>query len=214
MKKFNILFILLLLFGVLSAQVVHAEEPWDTIKNVVTLQFMTKLGFESSLDPFEGFIRFAILLVLFAVLFKGAELLKLGRNTAIVIALVFSFISAIFIPGSVLVAAGASYATIVGMVLLGLPAALFIWGYFAIENKWIRFGLMAFMLFMLYQMKGHIGDLGKGVAITSTHFGGVLTTVRDYIGYVIGLSWGFLAVAFFSALSSAGGASDQHPNWL
>ncbi len=217
MKKFNLLFVLLLLFGVLSAQAVQAAssgEPWDTIKDVVTLQFMTKLGFQSSLDPFEGFIRFAILLVLFAVLFKGAELLKLGRNTAIVIALVFSFVSAIFIPGSVLVAAGASYGTVVGMVLLGLPAALFIWGYLVIENKWVRVGLMALMLFMLYQMSAHIGDLASGAGVTSSHFKGVLETVRDYVKYVTWLSWGFLVVAFFSALSSTGGASEHHPNWL
>lgn len=214
-KKTNLLLLLLLVFGAFSAPFVLAEEPWDTIKSIATLEFMSKLGFQASLDPFEGFIRFAIFLVLFAVLFRLAELLKLGRNTSIVISLVLSLVSALFIPGSVLVAAGTGYGTVVGMVLLALPLVLFAWGYFTVENRWARVGIMALALFLLYQMDGHIDDVASGAgAAGSQHFQGVVETVADYIDYVIWLAWGLLIVAVFSAFGSAGGASEHHPNWL
>ncbi len=92
MKKLNLFIILCLVFGAFSAQLVAADEPWDTIKSVVTLEFMSNLGFQSSLDPFEGFIRFMLLILLFTIFFKLAEMLKLGRGAAFVIAMFISLI--------------------------------------------------------------------------------------------------------------------------
>lgn len=215
MKRLNLFGILCLLFGAFSAQFALAAEPWDTIKDIVTLKFMTNLGFQSTLDPFEGFIRFMLLILLFTIFFKLAEMIKLGRGAAFVIALFISLISAIFIPGSVLVAAAASYSTLVALVILGAPILLLVMTYiFLKEHHWIRVFVMVVLIYILYQMQSHIKDISTGVGISSTHFAAVMDTVGSFISWVYIVAWALGIWALLAALGSMGGSTENHPNWL
>ncbi|MBI4981277.1 hypothetical protein HZC30_07030 [Candidatus Woesearchaeota archaeon] len=150
---------------------------------MITLKFLQDWGILNTvIDPIEGFTRFLILIVLFAVLFKGAELLKLGKNVAIVIAIVFSLLTAIFIPGTILLAAAASYGTIFSLVLLGLPIGLGFAGYFFLkEYPWIRVGLMGLLWLLLLEMSKHIGGFTTGAG---AHYGGIVASVVGWIDWV------------------------------
>ena len=213
MKKLGLLMMLFLFIGMFSLPLVQAAEPWDTIKSIVTLQFMTHLGFSSSLDPFEGLVRFLLLILMFTLFFVGAELLKLGRNASVVIALVFSLISAIFIPGSVLIAAAASYATIVSIVILGIPVLILFGSYFLLsEYPWVRFCIMAVAVWVIYQMMDHITLLSTGVALSSSHYGAVISNVQTPLKWVFGFAIAGLILSFFAGISRSGGGSAWHPN--
>lgn len=214
MKKSRLLLVVLfLLIGALIAQSVLAAQPADIIKDIVTLQFMTKLGFKSSLDPFEGIVRFLLLILLFTIFFVGAELLKLGRNASIVIALVFSLISVIFIPGPVLIAAAASYATIVSLVLLAIPVLVLASLYFLLkEHPWVRVAVIGVLIYTLYWMKDQITKLSTGAGYSSPHFAGVINTVQGPLDWVIFLAWLGLVVSLIAGIARAGGASEYHPN--
>ena len=205
--------VLFLLISALAAQSVLAAQPADLIKDIVTLQFMTKLGFKSSLNPFEGIVRFLLLILLFTIFFIGAELLKLGRNASIVIALVFSLISVIFIPGPVLIAAATSYATIVALVLLAIPVLVLLSLYFLLkEHPWIRVAVVGVLLYILYWMKDHITKLSTGAGYTSSPFAAVINTVQGPLNWIIALGWIALAISLIAGIARAGGASEYHPN--
>ena len=211
----GVFFLLTLLATAFSAQSVLAVQPWDTIKSIVTLDFMSQIGFQATLDPLEGIIRFFLLITLFTIFFKGAELLKLGTNASMVIAAAISIISTIFIPGTVLVAAGASYGTIISVFLLGLPIAIMVGGWFLLkEHHWVRVGIMVLTLWVLYQMQAHLTLLSTGAtaAAGNSQFAGVITAVGPFIGWVIGAAWVMLVVSILSAFAHFGGASEHHPN--
>ena len=171
----------------MSASFVTAtsHQPWSTIKSIVTLDFMSKLGINSTADPFEGFIRFAILILLFAVFYALFNKLGFSKNITITVALVFSIISAIFIPGSVLVAAGAGYGAIIGLILLAMPFALVGIGYFATkESPWAQVVLAALAVWLLGQMETYLSDLAAGAGVTSVHFQTVISTVEGPIYWI------------------------------
>lgn len=207
MKKINFVMIglvLLILFisGCSSATSGGSSTaPIDLFKNVITLKFLSDWGITSTtIDPIEGFTRFLILIVLFAILFKGAELLKLGNNVAIVIALVFSLLTTIFIPGTILLAAATSYGTIFSLVLLGLPIGLGFAGYFFLkEYPWIRFGLMGLLWFLLLEMSKHIGDFRTG---SGPHYATIITMVVSWIDLVTGAVLLFFIISGVQAFIS------------
>lgn len=202
-NKLGLFLMLSLMLSALSAHFVAAAQPWDTVTNIITLQFMTNLGFSSIVDPFEGLIRFLLLIMLFSVLFKGAELLKLGKNVSIVLASVISIISVIFIPGTILIAAAASYATLVSVVILGIPILLMGFLYFFMkDHPWIRVAIMAILFFVLKGMESQLGLLGAGAGLTSRHFAGIITTVSDYIIYVLFLVGALGVISLIQAISS------------
>ncbi|MEW5896608.1 MAG: hypothetical protein AB1668_02880 [Nanoarchaeota archaeon] len=215
-KKAYLIFVMFLLIGAMSASFVSAEEPWDTMKSIVTLGFMQHLGLKSSVDPFEGLIRFMLLIALFAILFKVAELLKLGKNVAIVIAAALSIMTVFFIPGTILVAAAASYGTIFSVVLLGIPIALMIFAYVALkEHRWVRVGVMALLIYVLHVMKGHISAMAVSAgAKVSPYAKVVLESVNPFLDFVIVIAWVVGLYSLFTALANTGGSTDQHPNWL
>src|SRR3989338_7187068 len=116
-------FSLLLMSSLLSSFVMAAETAGGKVfTKIITLEYLQEWGItKASIDPIEGFTRLLLLILLFALLYKGAELLKLGSNIAIVIAATLSLLTVIFIPGTILLATGASYATLVSLVITGLP---------------------------------------------------------------------------------------------
>jgi len=203
MKKGRWLILLGLLLGAMALPTVQAAEPWDTIKQVVTLEpLMRILGF-SALNPLEGLVRMLILVVLFAVFFAGAEMLKLGKNISITIAAVFALISAIFIPGSVILAIGAGYGTLISVLLLGVPVVILAGAFFWLKDSpKSRLLVMILMVWVLYQMQGHIVRFGTG---------GPIPDVMQALRCVTGAAWVGLALSVLGWALRWGG-TEYHPN--
>lgn len=214
-RKISILSFITAFFTMLFSQVVMAA-PLDTFKKIITMQFLTDLlgpGTGAIVDPLEGVVRFLVLVLLFTLFYKGAELLKLGRNISIVVSLVISLISVIFIPGSIIIAAATSYGVLVSALLLGVPVAILFVGYWIFkESHWVRFALMTLMAMILGQMKTHLTALagganfgiagtGTGVAptVTPSSIAAAFTPVINSIDYVF---WLAVILAFFSFLKA------------
>lgn len=168
--------LLLLMVGVLSVPRVIAEQPWDTIKDIITLDFFNNIGISSTGDSVEGFIRLLILITLFALFFSASEkFLKFGKNISVVIALTISLISTILIPGTLLLGIATTYSTIVYFILLGLPVFVGLWAYFTLtEHPWIRIGILIPLIYGVHLM---IGFLGEGHASGFFTFGATIFTL-------------------------------------
>lgn len=122
MKKKIIL--LFLLMSLLTTPLVLADFG-DTIKDIGnTILDIGRLEFLGSIadNQFIGFVRIAIAIIVFALLYLGLSLIpNFSRGIAITIAIVMSIITAIFIPGNVLAAFGATYAILFSFIIIGGP---------------------------------------------------------------------------------------------
>lgn len=198
MSLLSLLVLLLVISGCGTTASGASSTPQKIFAKIITLEFLQDWGItKAPIDPIEGFTRFLVLIVLFALLFKLAELLKLGKNTAIVIALAVSLITTIFIPGTVLLAAATSYGTIFSMLLLAVPIVLGLFGYFALkEYPWIRVVIMGMLWYVLSQMWRYL--LTWKAAATSA-YGGIIDAVVNLIGYAV---W-IVAILFFINLIQA-----------
>ena len=78
-----------------------------------------------SKDPqskFFGFVRIAMAVLIFAILYMGASLIpSMNRNIAITVAVILAIITAVFIPNSVLAVMGSTYAVLFSFIILGGP---------------------------------------------------------------------------------------------
>jgi len=206
MKKVRWLILLGLLMGGMILPGVRADEPWDTIKQVVTLEpLMNMLGYSSTaINPMEGLIRFLVLILMFTVFFAGAEMLKLGKGVSITIAAVFALISAVFIPGEVLLAIGASYGTLISVALLGVPVLGLLSSFFWLKDfPKVRIVVMAVGVGVLYWMQSHIGRLPSGT---------ITREVVEALTWVTFAAWAGLVFAVIGWTMTLGGGSAYHPN--
>lgn len=177
-------FLSLLMLSVLSVPSVLAEQPWDTIRNILTLDFLNNIGISSTGESMEGFIRLLLLITLFAVFFVASErVLKFGKNISVVIALTISLISTVLIPGTLLLAAATSYSTIVSVIILGLPVLVGLFVYFTLtENPWIRIGILIPLIYGMHVMISFLGETGDTGFFT---FGTTLFTLVLILMYVL-----------------------------
>src|SRR3989344_1192651 len=203
MKKFNVLVVMFLFVGMFFANFVTAVEPYDTIKSITTFEFMTKIGYSSSGDPLEGFIRMLLVVLLFTIFFWAASL-ALPKGVSVVIALVISLISAIFIPGTVLVAIASSYGAVVSIAMLAIPVGGLILAFFLLKNHhWIRVVVATVTLWVAFQINGHLFDISSGI-VSGTYFGGVATSIGNLWYYIIIFCWVILGISLLAALFKTG----------
>ncbi len=202
-KHFLIVFLVLSVFlaGCGTGSSGEPPVPQKIFQNIITLQFLHNWGIlEQPIDPIEGFTRFLLLILVFAVLFKLAELLKLGRNIAIVIALVVSFMTAIFIPGTVLLTIGTSYGTLFSLLFLALPIAGGIAAYFFLKDyAWLRVIVIGATLWILDQMQDYLTTWYKGA---TSAYDSIVSYVVGLIGYVEFVLWIILLISLVQALMS------------
>lgn len=227
---FASLFILLLVLSACSSgsgsaasgSSVQGSKMSEFLHDFFTLKFLGpaevdkfRLGIISQpIEPIEGFTRFLLLILLFALLFKGAELLKLGKNIAIVLALTISLMTVIFIPSTIILAAAVSYSTFFSLLILGVPVALCFGGFFMFkESPWLRFLVMVLLVVVLWQMQDYLQSTSFTGGLT-TSYQSVVKTVAGWITWVIGTAVIFAVISLFSAIGGAGGSTDHHPNWL
>lgn len=117
--------LLLMVSIFLSGCSTFGTETGSTINNVV--EDIVKIGMLEWLgvtgeNYLTGFMRLAVFILIFVVLFEVARHLlpPASKNAAIAGAAVLALISAIFIPGSVLAAIGVAYATLFSFILIGV----------------------------------------------------------------------------------------------
>ncbi len=196
-------------------------------QNIVTLKYLADFGIlKGPIDPMEGFTRFILLILLFALLFRVLDSL-LGRGTAIAVALVVALMTVIFIPGTVLLAAASSYGTLFSLLLMLVPVGIAVGAYwFLKDHPWIRVVVLAVLLWLLYQMEAYITSWASGfttpvntlfgIDISGaglqqvSGYGIVILGVASWIGAVIYVVWALLIWDIISALfSSATGHSGK-----
>ena len=166
---------------------------------IVTFSWLVDLGITTaSVDPIEGFTRFLLFLLLCLLLFKGAKAVGMSDGISIAITLVFSLLTTIFIPGTVLLAAATSYGTVFSVIMLGAPLALIVGGYFLLkEYPWIRAGLAALLWFVTNEMQKHMTAW-----ITSAHYGGVTASVVSLLDWVVYAAIAFMVISLLQGASS------------
>ena len=197
--KYRYLNFILLMSIMASSALAEASEVFQ---NIITLGWLSDLGVGSTIDPLEGFVRILVGIALFAILFALSQKLDaIGKNVAIVISLVITLITMIFIPASVLLAAATSYATIFSVIILALPLGIGFWVYFMMgENLWIRGFIMGVLWFVLDEMKDHLNNLAQGAGgAFGASIGGTLDT---YLGWVYWVVVGLFVWNIFQAFTS------------
>ncbi len=191
------------LFAMLpSASAVTAQQ---VIQSIITLDFLNAVGILPAgvtVNPIEGFTRFLLLILLFALLYKGTELLKLGNSVSVVIALVVSLLTVIFIPGTILLAAAASYGTLFSLTILSLPVLAGLALYFVLkDHPWIRAVVMLLLLLTVNEVQKYVGSWSSS---SGAGYAPVITTVAEWFGIIW---WVVLVLAIWTVLVALFGSS-------
>jgi hypothetical protein len=201
-KKLGLLATVWMFVIAMLSQVALALNPQQIIQEIVTMQFLSRIGLSNVYDPLEGLIRFLLLIALFAIFFKSAESLKLGRNVAITLAAVFSIMSTIFIPSSILLAAGASLGTLFGVILLAIPlGSLFMMYKFFDENPWMRVFVLGVQSYVLWEMKKYVTSTAPGaLGSTGGTYGDLMANMGGVIMFVFAVTIVLLVYELFKAM--------------
>lgn len=129
LRKRGLIILFLLLVSILAVSCSTSKEETSLTKLLedvfAKVVYIGKLGFLGEKGEagsnLIGFMRILVAVLVFTILFELGRLVLPNRNITIVIAGVISIISAIFIPGSILIGIGAAYGTIVALVMIGIP---------------------------------------------------------------------------------------------
>jgi hypothetical protein len=209
MKKGMIILSLLLLMSMLlsssglaaplSGTSGTSTQAATVFTKIVTFGWLTDLGITTAtVDPIEGFTRFLLFLVLCLLLFKGAKAVGMGDGISIAITIVFSLLTTIFIPGTILLAAATSYGTVFSVIMLGIPLGLIVGSYFLLkEYHFIRAGLAALLWFVTNEMQAHMTAW-----ITTAHYGTVVTSVVGLLDWVVYAAIAFMVLSLLQGASS------------
>ncbi len=136
-------------------------EIWNKVLWFGRLEWLG-LGTEG---PLAGFLRIAIFILVFALLYGGSRFLTfIPNNIRIVIAFILALISVVMIPGQLLTAIAASYGIVVSFVLIG--ALIFAGGaglmYIPTTNigwRILRIVLIILLLYIIIMIRGHAKEL-------------------------------------------------------
>jgi hypothetical protein len=136
------------------------QNVWNRVINIISLK---DLGVQDPARAIIAFMRILVTLLVFVILFEAARLF-LSQNVAIVIAAVLAIMSAIFIPGKILAGIGGAYATIISLILIGIPVAGGLYAIFRIpstrrEYIFIRIVIILILMWILGAVKVHATSL-------------------------------------------------------
>ncbi len=185
---------------------------WDTVLYIGGLGFLNLPGS----NDIVLFLRFAIAVLLFSVLFalgvfagKG-NIQFLDRKTSGIIAAIISLISVIFIPSNVLIAIATSYGTLVSLILLAAPLVALVLIIMNIPSEpcaWyaVKTGLSALIMWILTAQKAHLTDLGGRGALGV----GSVGSVNAAVDWAILIALVFLFYYIIKLISCALGGDDD-----
>ena|SRR3989344_1378219 len=144
---------------------------WDTILDLGSLEFLCKDRVRADECNFVGglvsLMRILIGILIFALLYLGASAipgLSNNRNIAITVCLILSVMSVIFIPTEVLVAIGASYSTLISVMLVAAPIVAGLLLFRAIPGDSsggivARIIILFLLIYALYLIKHYAGGV-------------------------------------------------------
>jgi len=117
--KFGLLLVVLLLVGSGSALALDIGEIVGDVFSIGALEFLFGSGADSQ---FIGFMRIMLAILAFSILYMGLSLIPgMNRNTAVVVGIILSIISAVFTPASVLMAMGVTYGSLMSFIVIFGP---------------------------------------------------------------------------------------------
>lgn len=132
-RKILFLFLLSVLFSVLITPMALADigdsihNAIGSVLNIGKLDFL--FGGSSPDNQLIGFIRIALAILVFTIIYMGLSAINtvasnaIPKNIAITIGIILAIITAVFTPGSVLLMFGETYAVIFALLLIGGPIA-------------------------------------------------------------------------------------------
>jgi hypothetical protein len=137
---------------------------FDIILNIFSLSFL-----KGSASNLVALMRFLIWLLLFAIFYTVAQLLPMNKagsgnnRLPLIIALVISAISVIFMPSSLLIAIGEQYATVILVIMLLIfPIAGLYVGYVLIKpTNWVMHLLRLIILIVVWVI---LYEVDQGIA--------------------------------------------------
>ncbi len=143
-------------------------DVWDQILSIGKLEFLTEnLSDENQIT---GFMRILIVILTFAVLHAVARAINLPNPIPVVVPLIISIITGLFLPGEILIGIGSSYAIFVAAAFIAIP--LIGGGYllYIIPNqpviwRFVRLIILGILLWILLLVQEH------AQALTSTILG-------------------------------------------
>jgi hypothetical protein len=163
------------------------QNVWFKILGIGSLSF---LGIADG-SLVVAFTRILIWILIFAILFAlttslggySGPLSFLKKNHAAVISFIIATITAIFLPAQVLLAIGAGWGTLVGLILIGSPILAIALLFWKLPNDpcpylMLKFFLSLLIFWILSAMKFHTG---KMITTASP----VISTVQDFIDYAM-----------------------------
>jgi hypothetical protein len=163
------------------------QNVWFKILNIGNLGF---LGIPDG-SLVVAFTRILIWILIFAILFAlttslggyDGPLSFLKKNHAAVISVIIATITAIFLPAQVLLAIGAGWGTLMGLILIGSPIVAIAFLFWKLPNEpcpylMLKVLLSLLIFWILSAMKFHTG---KMITTTSP----VISTVQDFIDYAM-----------------------------
>lgn len=146
--------------------------PFDNFLN--TLIYLGTLGWlgHGEEGPVVGFMRIIIIVITGVLLYEGGRMVGLRPGIAGTIGALLAIMAGIFMPGTILVGIGGTYATVVAFILIGVPVGFGGWLYMRLPNEnrfhiLIRIVILVALIMILYNVKGHAMEL---LAIPPTSF--------------------------------------------
>ncbi len=121
-----------LVVGILAVTPVLAEGLFESLSNVwegddgkggiLGIGSLTFLLGDSADNKLIGFVRIAMGVIVFSLLYLGLSLIPgMSKNISITIGIVLAIITSVFMPGSVLAMFGETYAATFAFILIGAP---------------------------------------------------------------------------------------------
>lgn len=154
-----ILFLLIISLFVVSCapgQQLTLKSVWNDILSIGQLKFL--LGNAAPDNVIIGFMRLMVGILVFALLYEVSGLLGLSKNVRITVAVIISIMSLVFMPGAVLAAIGGSYATVVSLVMIGVPVVGGLYVIFRIPSTsrgliFVKIVILLILLFVLINVR-------------------------------------------------------------
>jgi hypothetical protein len=201
---------LLLAIGMSLPSVMAASDSvWASIVDFLNLNFLGGEGGDAAY--YVAFTRMAVFFLLFTVIFAVLKMLKYGKdekhpfaekNVSIVIAFCFAGISAVFIPGSLLLVIGMMYASVTVWILVGAIIFGLFFLYWALHKskdgkpvsnaiRTLSIGILAIILAMIFFIKPHITAFmlsmqGSGITEgAASVYSGLMTFIQIAAGILI-----------------------------
>src|SRR3989344_4762107 len=215
------LFLLIIPSGIAQSSDFGIFEPLGSVFSPIFNLFIQGGALEG--QDLLGFTRFIIWIAVFAVVFMGLKTASgekgwIKDNIAIVLALCFSTISAVFMPNQWVLQIGSSWAQAAFLLMVGLILAAVIGGAYALRNSPLMSAALLFIGLALVSYFNEVLGIerpeGNVVAVFADEAStGILHVVFQTAGAVVGIAFLIQLIRGILGLFGGGNLQGGGPNW-